>query len=104
MPVGPSPSPEGSTSWFGGEFEASTTFCPRIGSDLQVFDANRDGYDDLTCHSSNNQSPSLRATLLIREDTVLVKVLLIVISRTEEPRAAVPMLLTQLMPRTAIQM
>ena len=39
--------------WFGGEFEATTEFCPLIGSDLQVFDANGDGYDDLTCHSSN---------------------------------------------------
>ena len=28
-----------------------TSFCPGIGTDLQVFDANGDGYDDLTCHT-----------------------------------------------------
>ena len=38
---------------FGEEFQAETTFCPLIGSDLQVFDANGDRYDDLTCHTSN---------------------------------------------------
>ena len=38
---------------FGEEFQATTTFCPLIGSDLQVFDANGDGYDDLICHMSN---------------------------------------------------
>ena len=37
----------GHEDWFGGEFEATTEFCPLIGSDLQVFDANGDGYDDL---------------------------------------------------------
>ena len=29
-----------------------TRFCPWIGGDLQVYDANDDGYDDLTCHTS----------------------------------------------------
>ena len=27
--------------------------CPVIGSELKVFDANGDGYDDLTCHTTN---------------------------------------------------
>ena len=27
-------------------------FCPWIGGDLQVFDVNHDGYDDLICHTS----------------------------------------------------
>ena len=27
-------------------------FCPLIGGDLQVFDVNHDGYDDLICHTS----------------------------------------------------
>ena len=26
-------------------------FCPWIGGDLQVFDINHDGYDDLICHT-----------------------------------------------------
>ena len=38
---------------FAEEFEVSTLFCPLIGSDLQPYDANGDGYDDLTCHTSN---------------------------------------------------
>ena len=38
---------------FGEEFQAETTFCPLIGSELHVFDANGDGYDDLTYHTSN---------------------------------------------------
>ena len=38
---------------FGEEFQAETIFCPLIGSELHVFDANGDGYDDLTCHTSN---------------------------------------------------
>ena len=37
---------------FGEEFDASTSSCPLIGSDLQPYDANGDGYDDLTCHTS----------------------------------------------------
>ena len=37
---------------FGEEFGASTSFCPLIGSDLRSYDANGDGYDDLTCHTS----------------------------------------------------
>ena len=40
------------TAMFGEEFDASTSFCPLIGSDLQPYDANGDGYDDLTCHTS----------------------------------------------------
>ena len=38
---------------FGEEFQVEITFCSLIGSDLQVLDANGDGYDDLTCHTSN---------------------------------------------------
>ena len=39
--------------FFAGEFNTELTeFCPWIGGDLQVFDANGDGYDDLTCHTS----------------------------------------------------
>ena len=30
-------------------------FCPWIGGDLQVFDINGDGYDDLICHRSTGQ-------------------------------------------------
>ena len=37
---------------FGEEFDASTSFCPLIGSGLQPCDSNGDGYDDLTCHTS----------------------------------------------------
>ena len=38
---------------FGEEFETKLTeFCPWIGAEIQVFDANGDGYDDLTCHTS----------------------------------------------------
>ena len=40
-------------NWFGAEFKAKVQFCPLIGSDLQPYDANGDGYDDLTCHTSN---------------------------------------------------
>ena len=39
--------------WFGLEFVANVTICPLIGSDLQVFDVNTDGFDDLVCHTSN---------------------------------------------------
>ena len=39
--------------WFGREFVTNVTFCPLIGSDLQVFDVNTDGFDDLVCHTSN---------------------------------------------------
>ena len=39
--------------YFGEEFKTELSeFCPWIGGDLQVFDANGDGYDDLTCHTS----------------------------------------------------
>ena len=31
---------------------ASVNFCSKPGSDLTVFDANGNGYDDLTCHTS----------------------------------------------------
>ena len=31
------------------------TFCPWIGGDLQVFDMNGDGYDDLICHTSDGR-------------------------------------------------
>ena len=31
---------------------AKEIFCPLIGSYLQGFDANGDGYDDLICHTS----------------------------------------------------
>ena len=38
---------------FAEEFKAKLPkFCPWIGGDLQVYDANGDGYDDLTCHTS----------------------------------------------------
>ena len=38
---------------FSEEFKPRLTeFCPWIGGDLQVYDANDDGYDDLTCHTS----------------------------------------------------
>ena len=40
-------------SWFGNEFRAKENFCPLIDSYLQGYDANGDGYDDLTCHTSN---------------------------------------------------
>ena len=40
-------------NWFDVEFKAQVLFCPLIGSDLQQYDANGDGYDDLTCHTSN---------------------------------------------------
>ena len=39
--------------WFRLEFVANVTFCPLIGSDLQVFDVKTDGFDDLVCHTSN---------------------------------------------------
>ena len=39
--------------FFAEEFKAKLPkFCPWIGGDLQVYDANGDGYDDLTCHTS----------------------------------------------------
>ena len=39
--------------FFAEEFNVKLTeFCPWIGGDLQVYDANNDGYDDLTCHTS----------------------------------------------------
>ena len=38
---------------FGEDFQAETIFCSLIGSELHVFGANGDGYDDLTCHTSN---------------------------------------------------
>ena len=41
------------SQYFGEEFETDLIeFCPWIGADLQAFDANGDGYDDLTCHTS----------------------------------------------------
>ena len=40
------------SGFFAREFKTELTeFCPWIGGDLQVFDANGDGYDDLTCHT-----------------------------------------------------
>ena len=39
-------------SWFGDDFRAKENFCPLIGSYLQGYDANGDGYDDLTCQTS----------------------------------------------------
>ena len=39
--------------WFKLEFATNVTFCPLIGSDLQVFDVNTDGFDDLVCNTSN---------------------------------------------------
>ena len=39
--------------FFAEEFKAKLTeFCPWMGGDLQVFDVNHDGYDDLICHTS----------------------------------------------------
>ena len=39
--------------YFAEEFKTELTeFCPWIGGDLQVYDGNNDGYDDLTCHTS----------------------------------------------------
>ena len=39
--------------FFAEEFNTKLAeFCPWIGGDLQVYDANGDGYDDLTSHTS----------------------------------------------------
>ena len=41
------------SGFFGEEFDTELeVFCPWIGGDLQVFDVNHDGYDDLICHTS----------------------------------------------------
>ena len=41
------------SGFFTGEFNTELeVFCPWIGGDLQVFDVNHDGYDDLICHTS----------------------------------------------------
>ena len=41
------------SGYFGEEFDTELeVFCPWIGGDLQVFDVNHDGYDDLICHTS----------------------------------------------------
>ena len=42
------------SGFFAEEFETQKleVFCPWIGGDLQVFDVNHDGYDDLICHTS----------------------------------------------------
>ena len=38
---------------FGEEFETKLTeFCSLIGADIQMYDANGDGYDDLTCYTT----------------------------------------------------
>ena len=38
--------------WFGEGYKAAIPFCwEEPGSALSVFDANGDGYDDLTCHT-----------------------------------------------------
>ena len=34
---------------------ALDSFCPWIGGDLQVYDMNGDGYDDLICHTSDGR-------------------------------------------------
>ena len=44
---------KGTKGWFGLEFITNVTFCPLIGSDLQVVDVNSDRFDDLICHMSN---------------------------------------------------
>ena len=41
------------SGYFADEFDTELeVFCPWIGGDLQVFDVNHDGYDDLICHIS----------------------------------------------------
>ena len=46
----------GHTGQFAEGFDtALDTFCPWIGGDLQVFDMNGDGYDDLICHTSDGR-------------------------------------------------
>ena len=41
------------SGYFAEGFETELkVFCPWIGGDLQVFDVNHDGYDDLICHTS----------------------------------------------------
>ena len=53
-------------NWFGAEFKAKAEFCTLIGSYLQGYDANGDGYDDLTCHTSNG-------TITISESHIVEK-------------------------------
>ena len=55
-------------NWFGAEFKAQVLFCPMIGSDLQPYDAYSDGYDDLTCHTSNG-TIAISESLIVEQRT-----------------------------------
>ena len=48
---------------------ALDSFCPWIGGDLQVFDMNGDGYDDLICHTSDGRVHISESHIVVQQNS-----------------------------------